>query len=269
MRPPSPLRTRCDRDRLLAASVGDRARCDDCCSWGPDGGGLHVLGKERVEIHCDEANVRSAAVARRLGYRLDRLEDRPITAPGEHGRHMIWVTPADDRRGLRKVSTPCWTPCALYSSSAGSSSTRRNAGWHASPMSTTCGGSPPAGCRAGCSATSTGRPRTSGRCAPTPTRSPPTLPAAGPARRVGDRPVGDDSRPPVTAADRARPDRVHPHRRPAGELAVARAASGPDSPYTLSTMATRSIEEVAERQRPRSPRGSRSTSGATAAWSRT
>jgi RimJ/RimL family protein N-acetyltransferase len=48
---------------------------------------------ERVEIHCDEANVRSAAVPRRLGYRLDRIEDDEVTAPGEIGRSMVWVTP--------------------------------------------------------------------------------------------------------------------------------------------------------------------------------
>ena len=48
-------------------------------------------GIERVEIHCDEANVRSAAVARRLGYRLDRIEDNHISAPGDLGRSMIWV----------------------------------------------------------------------------------------------------------------------------------------------------------------------------------
>jgi RimJ/RimL family protein N-acetyltransferase len=46
---------------------------------------------DRVEIHCDEANVRSAAVPRRLGYRLDRIEDDDVTAPGEIGRSMIWV----------------------------------------------------------------------------------------------------------------------------------------------------------------------------------
>ncbi len=46
---------------------------------------------ERVEIHCDEANAASAAVPRRLGYLLDRIESQPITAPGEHGRAMIWV----------------------------------------------------------------------------------------------------------------------------------------------------------------------------------
>jgi RimJ/RimL family protein N-acetyltransferase len=47
----------------------------------------------RVEIHCDEANVRSAAVARRLGYRLDRIEPDAISAPGDLGRSMIWIWP--------------------------------------------------------------------------------------------------------------------------------------------------------------------------------
>ena len=45
----------------------------------------------RVEIHCDEANTASAAVPRRLGYELDRIAAKPISAPGEHGREMIWV----------------------------------------------------------------------------------------------------------------------------------------------------------------------------------
>lgn len=47
---------------------------------------------ERVEIHCDEANARSAAIPRRLGYRLDRIidSDRP-QAPADTGRDMIWV----------------------------------------------------------------------------------------------------------------------------------------------------------------------------------
>jgi RimJ/RimL family protein N-acetyltransferase len=47
---------------------------------------------DRVEIHCDEANVRSAAVPRRLGYRLDRIEEDEVTAPAETGRSMVWVT---------------------------------------------------------------------------------------------------------------------------------------------------------------------------------
>lgn len=49
---------------------------------------------DRVEIHCDEANVASAGVPRRLGYRLEAIVDDPVTSPGERGRSMLWVTDA-------------------------------------------------------------------------------------------------------------------------------------------------------------------------------
>ena len=52
---------------------------------------LSLPGITRVEIHCDEANVRSAAVPRALGYRLDRVVADEIKAPGEVGRDMLWV----------------------------------------------------------------------------------------------------------------------------------------------------------------------------------
>ncbi len=52
---------------------------------------LALPGIERVEIHCDKANVRSAAVARRLGYRLDRAEPRPVSAPAESGLLRVWI----------------------------------------------------------------------------------------------------------------------------------------------------------------------------------
>jgi RimJ/RimL family protein N-acetyltransferase len=52
---------------------------------------LGVPGTERVEIRCDEANVASAAVPRRLGYRLDRVDERTPEAPAECGRLMIWA----------------------------------------------------------------------------------------------------------------------------------------------------------------------------------
>jgi RimJ/RimL family protein N-acetyltransferase len=55
--------------------------------------GLEGIG--RVEIHCDEANTRSAAVPRRLGYRLDRIEPDGITAPAESGRGMVWIMERD------------------------------------------------------------------------------------------------------------------------------------------------------------------------------
>lgn len=52
---------------------------------------LELDGIDRVEIHCDQANTRSAAVPQRLGYRLDRIEDDGIHAPNESGRGMVWI----------------------------------------------------------------------------------------------------------------------------------------------------------------------------------
>lgn len=52
---------------------------------------LDLPGVKRVEIHCDEANIASAAVPRKLGYRLERIDDHEPEAPGESGRRMIWV----------------------------------------------------------------------------------------------------------------------------------------------------------------------------------
>ena len=74
---------------------------------------LGVDGVSRVEIHCDEANVRSAAVARRLGYRLDRIVPDAVSAPGDLGRSMIWVWPPpgpDDAvaRRQRRVPGDAW-----------------------------------------------------------------------------------------------------------------------------------------------------------------
>jgi RimJ/RimL family protein N-acetyltransferase len=51
----------------------------------------------RTEIHCDAANGASAAIARKAGYRLDRIEEREPEAPGETGRMMIWVHDASSQ----------------------------------------------------------------------------------------------------------------------------------------------------------------------------
>src|SRR5262249_34501416 len=50
---------------------------------------LELSGAGRVEIHCDEANTASAAIPRRLGYRLDRIEAHEREGPGEGGRRRI------------------------------------------------------------------------------------------------------------------------------------------------------------------------------------
>ena len=55
--------------------------------------GLGLPGIERIEIHCDVANVRSAGVPERLGFRLDRTEDTRKETPGETGRGLVWITP--------------------------------------------------------------------------------------------------------------------------------------------------------------------------------
>jgi RimJ/RimL family protein N-acetyltransferase len=52
---------------------------------------VRLPGVKQVEIHVDEANVASAGIPRKLGYRLDRIEDHEPEAPGERGRRMIWL----------------------------------------------------------------------------------------------------------------------------------------------------------------------------------
>jgi RimJ/RimL family protein N-acetyltransferase len=54
---------------------------------------------DRVEIHCDEANIASAGVPRKLGYRLDRIARDGAAAPDDTGREMVWIV---ERAG--------WTP---------------------------------------------------------------------------------------------------------------------------------------------------------------
>jgi RimJ/RimL family protein N-acetyltransferase len=55
---------------------------------------LALDGIDRVEIHCDQANLRSAAVPARLGYLLDRIEDDEVRTSAESGHSMIWVCDA-------------------------------------------------------------------------------------------------------------------------------------------------------------------------------
>ncbi|MBR7828165.1 GNAT family N-acetyltransferase [Actinospica sp. MGRD01-02] len=54
---------------------------------------LALPGIERVEIRCDAANVRSAAIPRKLGYRMIRQVFTEPGAPGECGVEEHWVTP--------------------------------------------------------------------------------------------------------------------------------------------------------------------------------
>ncbi|MEV0062756.1 GNAT family N-acetyltransferase [Nocardia sp. NPDC050718] len=60
---------------------------------------LTLPGIHRIEIHCDAANLRSAAVARRIGYRLASTGPRVVSTPGESGRGMLWVMDRSAHRG--------------------------------------------------------------------------------------------------------------------------------------------------------------------------
>jgi RimJ/RimL family protein N-acetyltransferase len=53
---------------------------------------LAIPDVERVEIHCDPGNIASAAVARRLGFRLDRTVTSAVDATGASGRMTIWIS---------------------------------------------------------------------------------------------------------------------------------------------------------------------------------
>jgi RimJ/RimL family protein N-acetyltransferase len=57
----------------------------------------------RVEIHCDEANQRSAAVPARLGYRLAEVVDHERMTPGETGRRLVWAAERRDWPAPRRV----------------------------------------------------------------------------------------------------------------------------------------------------------------------
>jgi RimJ/RimL family protein N-acetyltransferase len=52
---------------------------------------LRMRGVKRALVYTDEANVRSAAIPKRLGYALLKVEVNAPTAPGETGRTQVWV----------------------------------------------------------------------------------------------------------------------------------------------------------------------------------
>jgi len=64
--------------------------------------GLRMPDIDRMIITCDEANLRSAAIPQRIGYMLERVEQRAPEAPGESGRMQLWV--------LRTRRAPTATP---------------------------------------------------------------------------------------------------------------------------------------------------------------
>ena len=61
-----------------------------------DAGFTHLTELERIEIRCDAANHPSAAVPRKLGYRLERETEMLAAAPGHTGRGLLWAVTRDE-----------------------------------------------------------------------------------------------------------------------------------------------------------------------------
>lgn len=59
---------------------------------------------ERVEIHCDVTNVASAAIPRKLGYRLLLEKDVEIVAPGQCGRNQLWGVTREEWEGRDRAA---------------------------------------------------------------------------------------------------------------------------------------------------------------------
>jgi RimJ/RimL family protein N-acetyltransferase len=82
----------------VAASQAGRGFCTLACA-ALISVALALPGVSRAEIHCDAANGASAAVARKLGFRLDHIEAREPETSGETGRLMVWVRESESAGG--------------------------------------------------------------------------------------------------------------------------------------------------------------------------
>ncbi|MGH9177891.1 MAG: GNAT family N-acetyltransferase [Acidimicrobiales bacterium] len=71
----------------------------------------------RLEIRCDEANVASAGVARRVGFELVRVEDRQPRTSGETHRELVWER-------ARPPSGPCPRRTVAHQGDQGASGLR-------------------------------------------------------------------------------------------------------------------------------------------------
>ena len=65
----------------------------------------HFPQVDRVEIRCDPANLASAAIPPKLGYRLDRTDAADVEAEDQTGKQRVWVL---DRGETAYLATERW-----------------------------------------------------------------------------------------------------------------------------------------------------------------
>ena len=78
---------RSDRTGRGYATAGARALTDAALDAFPE--------VDRIEIRCDPANVASAAIPLKLGYRLDRTVVVEVEAAAQTGRQQVWAVTRD------------------------------------------------------------------------------------------------------------------------------------------------------------------------------
>ena len=71
-----------------------------------DVGFEHFPHVRRVEIRCDPANLASAAIPPKLGYRLDRNEPVEVEAEAQTGKQQVWVLDRAER--VNYLATERW-----------------------------------------------------------------------------------------------------------------------------------------------------------------
>jgi RimJ/RimL family protein N-acetyltransferase len=69
----------CNRGHATAGAAG--------LTWAAFG----LPGVSRVEVHCDAANAVSARIPRHLGFELTGTRSRPLTAPAQLGRDLVFA----------------------------------------------------------------------------------------------------------------------------------------------------------------------------------
>ena len=278
---------RCILDSLAAAYAAHRRRGVASSPSRPSTSSTSSAAARRTSCSASSPPIAAALPVRRRPGRGDGPRQRPRPGPRPRRRAGDARGAARDRRGQHRVRThsrarwrhsderprrsaehrdrPLGRPLRRRSRP-----TRSSAGWPGPRRSTTCAASPSGACPRG--VLRLHRRRRRGRAHPRgqlATRSPTHRFRPRVLRGLPDVEIGVDacSARRVAVPARARPDRVHPHRRPAGRARRRpRRRAGRAAVHAVD--AEHPLDRGGRARSATAGSGSRSTPGATGAWSR-